>query len=130
MQAPPDVEGLAGAYVAGGVELTWDAVAEGTGYTVYRRDGNRRGARFARLTPTPIAVTTYRDESVAEDKTYYYTITGKDLMGAESGPSPVATAILETETAAAAGAAATIIATASATDRGQQHLCSVLTPPS
>jgi hypothetical protein len=62
----------------GAVRLAWDASPEAdvAGYIVYR--AMAPGADFVRLTPTPLARTTFTDRTVERGKTYFYVVTAVD----------------------------------------------------
>ncbi len=82
--APP--KGLTAVYTGRAVELIWNASLEPdlAGYNVYRRSGDTDFVRLnTKLLPTPI----FRDNSVAQGKSYSYRVTALDLSNNESPPS-------------------------------------------
>jgi len=69
------------------VALRWDASIskDVVGYYVYR--GTKPGppyTAFTKLTPSPIAATTYTDSSMDAGATYYYVVTAVNRGGKES----------------------------------------------
>ncbi len=80
--------GLAGAWAAGKVTLTWGAVA-GAKYNVYATDSLSM-ANWPKLTPQPITATTFAEAAVAGPipRVRYYTVTSVGAGGAESGGAP------------------------------------------
>jgi hypothetical protein len=74
------------------VELSWSINVESdlAGYRVYRSE--RQGARGALLTPELLPSPAYRDNSVAYDQPYWYTVTAVDRSGNES-PASLAVAV-------------------------------------
>ncbi len=83
---PGDVTKLTGLFAEGAAVLRWEAVPGASGYQVYRRDA-AVGARFGKLTGSPVAATTYRDEAVAAGQTYRYTVYAVNAAGVESKDS-------------------------------------------
>ena len=88
--APQDVEavvvpasGSAPAYIS----LSWAISPEAgvTGYAVYRSE--QEGVRGARLNPELGGSPTYRDDTVAAGRRYFYSITAVDAAGLESAAS-------------------------------------------
>ncbi|HUF47946.1 MAG TPA: hypothetical protein VMM93_09020, partial [Vicinamibacterales bacterium] len=75
---PPVPGGLVAIAEDGAVVLTWRAVeaADLSGYLVLRGDG--AGETLQPLTPLPIEVRTYRDETVRAGETYTYAIVAVD----------------------------------------------------
>lgn len=68
------------------VTLTWDAsTSKVVGYNIYRA-GNQNGP-FTILNSGLIPLTTYIDETVQSDNTYYYYATAVNIQGQESIPS-------------------------------------------
>lgn len=78
------------------VALGWDASMSGdvVGYYVYR--SAQSGGPYARLTPSPIAGTTYSDSLVVAGATYYYVVTAVNGNSIESSYSNQASAIIPT----------------------------------
>ncbi|GAB4255453.1 MAG: hypothetical protein Kow0092_00570 [Deferrisomatales bacterium] len=81
-----DVKELRGEYTPEGILLTW-APPEIHGidqqYLVYRRAGERGGARFEKLTPEPVRDLRFLDRGVRPGETYRYSVTSvyADLAG-------------------------------------------------
>ncbi len=71
----------------GRIFLTWNENSEAdlAGYNVYR--SVRSGKDYRRLTDKPISRTTYSDETVKPQTTYYYVVRAVDQAGNESQPS-------------------------------------------
>lgn len=75
------------------VILTWTgSSSQVTGYYTYR--GNISGGPYAKLTSTPIDLTTYADQSVTGGTTYYYVVTAVDDTGLESAYSEQVEAVV------------------------------------
>ncbi len=76
------------------VALSWDASisSDVVGYHVYR--GAQSDGPYAKLTPSPIAATTYIDLLVDAGATYYYVVTAADGNGVESDYSNQASATI------------------------------------
>ncbi len=76
------------------VALSWDASMSGdvVGYYVYR--SAQSGGPYARLTPSPIAETTYSDSLVVAGATYYYVVTAVNGNDIESSYSNQASATI------------------------------------
>ena len=68
----------------GRVLLSWNENKESdlAGYHVYR--STKHGRNYDRLTDKLLLRTTYSDETVAEEMTYYYVVTAVDQSGNES----------------------------------------------
>ena len=83
---PPDAPtGLTAAASDGLVELAWDDLPDTAGYYVYRSPVT--GGGYVRLNDTPLADTTYADDTVVNGRLHYYVVTGVDDAGNESGRS-------------------------------------------
>jgi Cep192 domain 4/Abnormal spindle-like microcephaly-assoc'd, ASPM-SPD-2-Hydin/HYDIN/CFA65/VesB-like, Ig-like domain len=68
------------------VTLTWSPSSSVVvGYYVY--SSTQSGQGFSRLNSTPVASTTYDDNTVQSGTTYYYYVTAVDSAGGESQPS-------------------------------------------
>ena len=82
--APRSLAAIAG---AGVINLIWDANAESdlAGYLVLRSEAP--GDTLQRLTPEPVAVTSYRDESVRPGTRYVYAVIAVDRAGNTSPQS-------------------------------------------
>jgi hypothetical protein len=65
------------------IDLTWAPNAEGdlAGYNVYRRVN---GGAAEKLNKQPVAIPSYRDESVEAGRNYMYSVSAVDLRGNES----------------------------------------------
>jgi hypothetical protein len=76
------------------VTLNWTASTSSnvTGYHVYR--STSATGPYTRLTPSPVAGTTYLDSTVQASLTYYYVATAVDSSGAESTYSNQAAAVI------------------------------------
>jgi hypothetical protein len=88
--APQDVEAVvvpAAGTAPGYVSLSWAISPEAgvAGYAVYRSE--QEGVRGVRLNQEPVGSPTYRDESVAAGRRYFYSITSVDAGGQESDAS-------------------------------------------
>ena len=96
--APPTTAvGGTGTATAHSVALSWDVSTsrDVVGYNVYR--GTEPGppyTAFTKLTPSPIAATTYADSSVDAGATYYYVVTAVNGNGKESTYSNQASATI------------------------------------
>jgi len=68
------------------VRLTWKEAgcADLGGYNVFR--SSRVDGPFLKLNGSLLSSTTFTDTSVQDLQTYYYTVTGRDLLGNESEP--------------------------------------------
>lgn len=66
------------------VKLSWAAIANATGYTVYRAEA--ADGEFVALQAEPITVTSFEDSELEANKTYYYQVTVW-ISGQESAPS-------------------------------------------
>lgn len=75
---PTQPRGLNGVPGGGFINLTWAVNPEKDllGYHIYRSTSPRRGYR--RITPQPIAYTTYTDREIKLGVTYYYVLTAVD----------------------------------------------------
>jgi hypothetical protein len=75
------------------VDLTWDPSPSGTvvGYNVYR--GDLSGGPYTKLNTFPVGLT-YRDDTVALGRTYYYVATATTAGGTESVYSNEAAAVI------------------------------------
>ena len=82
--APRSLAAIAG---AGVINLIWDANGEGdlAGYLVLR--GAAPGDTLQPVTPEPVAVTSYRDETVTPGTRYVYVVVAVDRAGNRSGQS-------------------------------------------
>ena len=82
--APRSLAAIAG---AGVINLIWDANAEGdlAGYLVLR--GEAPDDTLQPLTTAPVAVTSYRDETVRPGTRYFYTVVAVDRAGNRSPQS-------------------------------------------
>jgi hypothetical protein len=90
--APPEAPaGLAATEGDGQVGLAWSAVAEASGYYLYRSPVT--GGGYTRLNATPTTDTAYLDESVVNGRLYYYVVTAVDAAGNESDRSNEAQAL-------------------------------------
>ncbi len=78
------------------VSLNWTAStsANVTGYNVYR--GTQAGGPYTKITPSPIAGTTYTDLAVVAGQTYYYVTTAVNSGNVESAYSNQAQAVVPT----------------------------------
>ena len=85
--APVAPTGLLAVPADGAIEVVWSrsSAPDLAGYVVLRRDDPN--GTLQRLTPAPIAETTYRDQSVRSGVTYEYAVIAIDKTGNESGPS-------------------------------------------
>jgi type VI secretion system secreted protein VgrG len=72
---------------AGGVEVTWDPVADATSYNVYRSTGSDPFILLASGATSP-----YEDTTAASGQTYTYKVTAV-AAGAESDPSATCTSV-------------------------------------
>jgi chitinase len=61
------------------VSLAWNAVADATGYNVYRAAS--QAGPYEKLTASPVTTTSYLDASVASDATYWYTAAAVNAAG-------------------------------------------------
>ncbi len=75
----------------GFVSLAWDTTADAAGYYVYRSPVS--GGGYARLNSTPVAGTTFTDDTVANGSRYYYVVTAVDGAANESQRSDEASAL-------------------------------------
>lgn len=76
----------AGSQGSHSVALDWTASPSAVvGYFVY--SGKVASGPFTRLTPTPVSITSYTDDSVQSGQTYYYVATAVDSTGMESAYS-------------------------------------------
>ena len=74
--------------VAGGIQLTWDAVSGVSGYNIYR--STEEGQLGSKINHELIAgQTSYTDRAVSNNVKYYYTVKSVDSGGAEYGTSQV-----------------------------------------
>lgn len=83
--AAPDPVSIASANAV--VSLFWPSNRETdiAGYNVYRAESaDAREDAWVRLNPRPLAPTTFRDERVVLDRTYYYRVSAVDRFGNES----------------------------------------------
>ena len=78
--------------VAAQVNLTWEGSHSGdvAGYYVAR--SNTPGSGYARLNPQLISSTSYADQTVESNHTYYYVVIAVDTADRESAPSNEASA--------------------------------------
>jgi hypothetical protein len=88
---PPSApEALSIASANGVISLFWPSSPEQdvVGYNVYRSDKpDATPEEFVKLTSQPQSATTFRDERVTIDRTYFYTVTAVDRFDNESKPS-------------------------------------------
>jgi glycosidase len=88
---PPDAPAnLAATEGNGEVQLSWDAVADAAGYSVYRSYVS--GGGYTRIA-TGTVTTTYTDTAVTNGTWYYYVVTALDAPGNESERSYEAAAL-------------------------------------
>ena len=89
---PPVPQNVAARVTGGNVALTWSPVAASdlTGYWIDRTPASGAGGTV-RLTPAPLAATTFADPGLADD-TYSYTVTAVNAAGNESDPGDPAAA--------------------------------------
>ncbi len=73
-----------------GISLSWNAVADASGYAVYR--GDAPGGPYVRLTTLTAGVTTYLDTTPNGDRMYYYVVTAFHGGACDSGFSNEASA--------------------------------------
>jgi len=74
--------------VAGGIQLTWDAVSGVSGYNIYR--STEPGELGTKINSNIITGrTSYTDTAVSNNVKYYYTVKSVDASGAEYGASQV-----------------------------------------
>ncbi len=85
---PESPRTVTGASAAGIASLFWPANQEPDikGYNVYRAEKSDAPV-WTRLTPSPIAPTTFRDTTGEKGKTYLYRVTAVDAFDNESAPS-------------------------------------------
>ena len=90
------ISGSCIASISHNVTLTWTASTSlnVTGYNVYR--GTQSGGPFTKLTPAPVAGTSYIDFAVQAGHTYYYVATAVDNNNNESAYSDPASALVPT----------------------------------
>src|SRR5262249_3070752 len=89
--AVPDPVSIASAN--GVISLFWPASPESdvAGYFGYRADSaDGKDADWVKLTPQPSEPTTFRDDQVVVDRTYYYRVSAIDRFNNESARSRVA----------------------------------------
>jgi fibronectin type 3 domain-containing protein len=85
--------GACAAPVSHSVSLNWTAsITPGVTYNVYR--STTSSGPWTKVSTSPVAVTTFSDNSVASARTYYYATTAVDGSGKESAYSNVATAVI------------------------------------
>ena len=91
---PPSApSGLTVASVNGIVSLFWALNPEPdvAGYQLYRAEAeDAPNSQWQRVTTSPLARASYRDDRVTIGRTYFYRLTAVDQSGNESLPSPVA----------------------------------------
>jgi len=83
--ATPDPVSIASAN--GVISIFWPASPESdvVGYNVYRADSpDAKDSEWVKLTPQPSEPTTFRDDQVVIDRTYYYRVTSIDRFNNES----------------------------------------------
>ena len=75
------------------VSLTWSpSTSTVTGYNVY--SSSVSGGPYAKLTPAPVAATSYTNSGVQQGETYYFVVTSVNSQNQESTYStPVSAAI-------------------------------------
>jgi hypothetical protein len=76
---------------ASSIALSWDAVSGASGYNVYRGSGSPATpwtVTYTKVNGSPLATTTYTDNSVSSGNTYFYHITAI-VFGVESRYSPL-----------------------------------------
>lgn len=90
---PAAPTGLIAVGADGSVNLDWTDSGEADlgGYNVYRSQGS--GGPYAKLTPSPLAASSYQDNAVVNGTAYYYVVKAVDVSTNESGPSTEASAI-------------------------------------
>ncbi len=76
------------------VALSWDPSTSTDVVGYYANRGQQSGGPYVRLTPLPIAATTYTDSSVVAGTTYFYVVTAVDGNGNESRYSNEASATI------------------------------------
>ncbi len=76
------------------VTLSWAASPSSgvAGYNVYRAASS--GGPYAKVSPVPVAGSTFRDITVQAGRTYYYVITAADAAGNEGGYSSQVAAVV------------------------------------
>jgi len=75
------------------VALNWTASTSSvTGYNVY--SGTSSGGPYTKLTSSPVASTSYTDNSVQQGKTYYYVVTSVNSDNEESAYSAQVSAVV------------------------------------
>ena len=76
-----------GSTISHSSSLSWTASNSSgvTGYNIYRKTGS--AGTFTKLTSSPVAGTTYTDNSVQAGQTYYYVATAIGSTGLESSHS-------------------------------------------
>ncbi|MFB9387788.1 PA14 domain-containing protein [Streptomyces coeruleoprunus] len=83
--APLQLTSLKAAAQGPGVDLSWTAVDDASGYLVYR--WNRDTAQYERLTAAPVTATTWTDATAATGTTHYYWVTAVLPDGSETSPA-------------------------------------------
>lgn len=93
--APQPPTGLISVGVRGMIAVSWDENSEEdlAGYRVWRREEGDR--EFRLLTPQTIKENSYTDNTVENDKKYYYAVTAMDDQGNESQKSMVISDIIK-----------------------------------
>jgi hypothetical protein len=74
------------------VDLTWNSSTNAVGYKVYR--GTAAGGPYSIISTTLDASTSFTDNNVTADQTYYYVVTAVDGQSNESGYSNQAVAVI------------------------------------
>ena len=90
--APGAPTGLTGTFVAGNIELSWTAPAEGgapTSYRILRKEGDAEEEVYVHDTyaPGPVAVA-YTDIGITDGETYQYRVKALNTGGASAGSEP------------------------------------------
>ena len=67
------------------VGLDWDDGSDMTGYHVYRSPTSHSG--YSKLNPSLLGSSSYEDDTIPLDTTYYYVVTGVDSNSVETGYS-------------------------------------------
>lgn len=79
----PSITGVTAVPAAGGIEVKWDPLSGVAGYNIYRSTDGSLGQK---INPSLIVgVATYKDTSVSDGVTYYYTVKAVDSGGSEQG---------------------------------------------
>lgn len=82
------------------VRLTWSAQADAAGYNVYRTNSSHLD--YIKVNDSPVVGTTYSDDDVRTDLSYYYVVTAVGATGLESNRSREAVVAPDVSSAMAA----------------------------